>query len=413
MLGTYLKNHRLQTILILGFSSGLPLALTGSTLQAWFTQAGVDLVTIGALSLLGLPYVWKFLWAPLFDRWIPPLLGRRRGWVWLAQIGLCASLFWMAKLDPAQHASMIGGVALLIALLSASQDIVIDAYRADMLLPSERGLGAAAATLGFRVAMLVSGGLALMMADKLGWQFTYQLMAVLLGLCTLATWFAPKEPGCVQPARTIVASMLDPFKDLLQRENILPIIVFVAIYKMGDALVLALASNFLLSVLHFSLTEVGVAFKTFGLIATLAGTFLGGLLLTRITLFSALIWFGILQAFSNGMFVLLALSGKSELLMVSTIMIESFCSGMSTAAFVAFIMSLCRVNYSATQYAFLSALFALGRVFAGPIAAAVVSYSSWVTFYEIAFLLSFPGLLLLFFMRRNIGFGYAKVVAPL
>jgi PAT family beta-lactamase induction signal transducer AmpG len=399
MLGHYITNRRIQTVLLLGFSSGLPLALTGSSLQAWFTQSGVDLVTIGSLTLLGLPYVWKFLWAPLLDRFIPPLLGRRRGWILLTQLGLCVAIIIMARLNPATQPSIIGLVALVIAFISATQDIATDAYRTDILHPEERGLGAAAVTLGFRIAMLVSGGLALVMADYVGWQVTFEIMAGLIGLSIIATLCAPKETPCIQPTQSLATFIVEPFKDLLSRDKIALTLLFVMIYKLGDALALALMSNFLLGELGFTLTDVGIAFKTFGLIATLMGAFVGGILMVRISLYQALIGFGLLQAFSNVMFVLLAMMGKHYLLMVSCIFIESFCSGMSTAAFVAFLMSLCNVKFSATQYAFLSALFALGRVFSGPIAAVMVHHIGWVNFYWAAFLLSFPGIILLTYLR--------------
>lgn len=411
MLGHYITNRRIQIVLLLGFSSGLPLALTGSSLQAWFTQAGVDLLTIGSLTLLGLPYVWKFLWAPLLDRFVPPLLGRRRGWILLTQLGLCAAIIVMAQMNPMTQPTMIGFVALMIAFISATQDIANDAYRTDILLPEERGLGAAAVTLGFRIAMLVSGGLALVMADYIGWQFTYEIMAALIALSIIVTLVAPNEPPCTQLSQTFFAFVVQPFKDLLSREKIVFILLFVMIYKLGDALALALMSNFLLGELGFTLTDVGIAFKTFGLAATLLGVFVGGILMIRISLFYALIGFGLLQAFSNAMFVLLAMIGKHYAVMVSCIFIESFCSGMSTAAFVAFLMSLCNVKFSATQYAFLSALFALGRVFAGPVAAVMVQHMGWVNFYWAVFFLSFPGVILLAVLRSSVRLSNAEVIA--
>ncbi len=411
MFGHYITNRRIQTVLLLGFSSGLPLALTGSTLQAWFTQSGVDLLTIGSLSLLGLPYVWKFLWAPLLDRFTPPFLGRRRSWILLTQLGLCVSIVIMAALHPATQPSMIGFIALVIAFISATQDIATDAYRTDILLPKERGLGAAAVTLGFRVAMLVSGGLALVLADYLGWQVTFEIIAGLIGLSIIATLFAPNEAVCIQQPQSLTSFIVEPFRDLLTRDKIALILLFVMIYKLGDALALALMSNFLLGKLGFSLTDVGIAFKTFGLIATIMGVFVGGILLVRMSLFYALIGFGLLQAFSNVMFVVLAMMGKHYFLMVSCIFIESFCSGMSTAAFVAFLMSLCNVRFSATQYAFLSALFALGRVFAGPIAAVIVQHIGWINFYWIAFLLSFPGIILLIYLRTFVRPTHAEAIA--
>jgi PAT family beta-lactamase induction signal transducer AmpG len=411
MLGQYIKNQRILAVLFLGFSSGLPLALTGSTLQAWFTKSDVSLLAIGTLSLLGLPYVWKFLWAPLLDRFMPPLLSRRRGWIFILQAMLCIALFVIAELNPAKTPGWIGLLALLIAFLSATQDITIDAYRTDILNPDERGLGAAAFTFSYRMAMLLTGGLALIIADHWGWRFVYQLMAVIMFSGAIITFFIPKEKEVTVPPRSFSRIFTDSIKDLLQRENIICILLFILFYKIGDAFALSLMSNFLLKELGFSLTEVGVAFKVFGLIATILGALVSGFLLIRINLFKALLWFGLAQAFSNLLFVLLAMAGKNYSLMISAIFVESFCSGMSTAAFIAFVMSLCNKRYSAGQYAVLSALFSLGRVFAGPFASVLVASYGWINFYIFSFVLCFPGLFLLLNLRTHASMNHAEVTS--
>lgn len=403
-LSTLKLNPRLTTVLFLAFSSGLPLALTGSTLQAWFTEAGVNLLTIGALTLVGVPYVWKFLWAPVMDRFVPPWLGRRRGWICLMQIGLCVALFLLANMSPNVSPMAMGMLALVIAFFSASQDIAVDAYRADILTPEERGLGAACTVFAFRMAMLISGGLALMMADYLGWRITYEILALLMGLSILATYFGPESQKNITPPGDFIAAIIEPFKDLWQREKIVTVLLFVVFYKIGDALALTLMSNFLLKGLGFSLTDVGIAFKTFGLFATIIGAFAGGALLARMNIYSGLLWFGIAQAFSNLMFMVLAYAGKNYAVMVSAIFIESFCSGMSTAAFLAYLMSLCHVRYSATQFASLSALSAIGRVFLGPLAALLVANIGWANFYLTSFFLCFPGIMLLIFLRDKVQF---------
>lgn len=396
-------NPRLLTVLLLSFSSGLPLALTSSTLQAWFTQSGVSLITIGILSLIGVPYVWKFLWSPFIDRFAPPWWGRRRGWISIAQIGLCIALFVLANLSPTLNPLLMGCIALGIAFLSATQDIAIDAYRVDILLPHERGLGAAYTIFAARMAMLISGGLALIIADHIGWRLTYEMMAVLIGLAIIVTYLGPEPPSVKAPA-TFSAAVINPFKDLLKRDSIGLILLFVVFYKIGDALALSLMSNFLLHGLGFSLTDVGVAFKTVGLFATILGAFAGGLWLKRLNLYQALIWFGLAQAFSNLTFMLLAYVGKSYLVMASSIFIESFCSGLSTAALLAFLMSLCNRHYSATQYALLSALFSIGRVFLGPVAAVMVEHLGWIIFYFCSFLCCFPGIILLSLIRNRVNF---------
>jgi len=402
MFAHYVSNRRIVAVLIMAFSSGLPLALTGSTLQAWYTNAGVDILTIGTLSLVGIPYTFKFLWAPLLDRFIPPFLGRRRGWLIVTQLALCLSLLVLTFYNPFTQSKMMGVIALIIAFLSASQDIAYDAYRTDVLLPAERGLGAAALAFGYRMAMLVSGGLALVLADHIGWKLTYQFMAGLMFLFSIATLFIPEIKNDVSVPFSFIAAIVEPFKNAWNKDRIILILLFVVLYKIGDALALSLMSNFLLRELAFSLTQIGLTFKTVGLLATLVGAFLGGIILTRISLFQALLWFGLLQAFSNLMFMLLALVGKNEILMVSSIFIEQCCSGMSTAAFVAFLMSLCDTRYTATQYALFSALAAIGRVFLGPMAAVIVEHIGWAHFFGWTTVACFPGLIILLLLRNRV-----------
>ena len=406
-----LRNPRIFIMLFLGFSSGLPLALTASTLQAWFTQAGLSVIAIGTLSLIGLPYTLKFLWSPVLDRFVPPWLGRRRGWICLTQLGLCVTLFVLANMNPNEMPKAIGVLALFIAFISASQDVAIDAYRTDVLLPLERGVGSAVYIFSYRMAMLASGGLALVIADHLGWRLTYELMAVLLLLVNIATYFAPETTKNIKAPSSFKAAIIEPFRDLMQRDSLGLILLFVVFYKIGDAFALSLMSNFLLRGLGFSLTDVGVAFKVFGLVATVVGAFAGGFLMPRLGLYRALLWFGLAQAFSNLMFMLLAASGKSYLLLVSSIFIEQFASGMTAAVFMAFLMSLCHQEYSATQYACLSALFSLGRVLIGPVAAVLVAQIGWVNFFGCSVLLSFPGIIILVLLRSKVNFNADAVKA--
>ncbi len=404
------KNPRIFAIALLGFSSGLPLALTGSTLQAWFTQSGISLAAIGTLSLIGIPYALKFLWAPIMDKVIPPVGGRRRGWIGFAQLGLCAALFFFAQLNPAQHAGMMGQIALLIAFLSASQDIAIDAYRTDILLPNERGVGSAFCIFTGRISILLSGGLALILADHIGWKMTYELMAILMGLSAFVTYFAPEIPGNIVPPSSMRNAIIEPFKDLFRRDGIVLILLFIILYKFGDALALQLMSTFLLRDLGFSLTEVGVAYKTIGFAASILGAFAGGACLGYLGLFRCLLFFGIAQAFSNLLFMLLAVIGKNYGLMVGSLFVENFFTGMSTTALLVFVTALCNQKYSATQFACLSALFSIGRIFLGPVAAMMVSHLGWANFYGWTFVICFPALILLGLMRNRITFN-AEAIA--
>ncbi len=410
MFSHYVKDRNLLAVLLLGFSSGLPLALTSSTLQAWFTVAGVDITTIGALSLVGLPYVFKFVWAPILDRFIPPLWGRRRGWILITQLGLCITLFALAQMSPVLQPVWMGGLALVIAFLSASQDIAIDAYRTDILLPDERGLGSAAYIFSYRMAMLVSGALGLVFADHYGWRSTYEIMAILMGLSIVSTYFSPEISAAIQAPKTLADAFVKSLSDLLNRERLALILLFILLYKFGDAFALALMSNFLLKGIGFTLTTVGLTYKTFGLVASILGAFTGGILLTRMKLFRALVLFGVLQAFSNLMFMFVAMAGKNYSVMASSIFIESFCSGMGTSAFVAFLMAFCNHRYTATQFACLSAFAAVGRVFVGPFASFIVLHVGWTQYFAWSFVFSLPGIFLLFVLRNKVRFNAEKII---
>lgn len=404
-----LINNRLLAILVLGFSSGLPLALTYSTLQAWFTNEHINIVAIGSLSLIGLPYTLKFLWAPLMDHYSLSWLGRR-GWIIYMQLAVALSLALLANMDPSLEAGKMALIALAVAFFSASQDIAIDAYRTTILKPDERGLGAAYFVFAYRVAMLVSGGLALIFADYFGWKITYLLMAILILLSMLPTYFAPNTLEYHSVSPTLFGTIKESFLDLLQREKVVLLLLFIVFYKFGDAFAVSLMTNFLLKGLGFSLIEVGTAYKIVSFVAMILGGFVGGLILTRWHVYYALLLFGLAQSFSNLTFVVLALAGKQFFLMAGSIFIENFCSGLSTAAFFAFLMSLCNAKYAAGQFALLSAIASLGRVFLGPIAGLVVQNVGWVQFYIWSFILCLPGILLLVLLKDKV-FIHAEAAA--
>ena len=404
-----LTNRRLVAIFFMAFASGLPLALTGSTLQAWFTEANVSLVTIGTLSLIGLPYTLKFLWAPLLDHYHFPWLGRHQVWVFISQIGLVTALVFIAFLNPHENARAMGVVALMVAIFSATQDIAIDAYRTDILSAEERGVGVSYTVLMYRMAMLVSGGLALVFADHMGWRLTYLLMAGLMLLSMIPTIIAPRPAETHISEKYLWQTFKEAISDLLTRDHIILLLLFLMFYKFGDALALQLFTNFLLRGLGFTLTEVGMAYKLVSFIATISGAFVGGLFLTRWTTIRALFVFGLAQAFSNLTFVILAIVGKQFALMASAVFIENFCSGMSTAALFAFMMSLCNTRYSAGQFALLSAVASLGRILLGPLAGVLVARYGWTLFFTTAFIASFPGMLFLALMKER-GFLYAHAV---
>jgi PAT family beta-lactamase induction signal transducer AmpG len=411
--------NRLFPILLLGFSSGLPLALTNSTLQAWLTESGLSLVTIGWFSLVGQPYVYKFLWAPFLDRFTIPILGRlldrRRSWILLTQIFLLILFICMGQMsipgsNAIAHPGLLAFIAFGAAAFSATQDVAYDAYRTDILLPQERGLGSSMMVIGYRLAVLISGAFALIIAKYAGWRATYSWMAMLMFVGMIGTVWAAKLDNSVQAPKNIKIAFIAPIKEFFSRPSAWMILLLIFLYKVGDAFTLTLNTAFLLRGLHFSLIDLGVINKVGGLIATVVGGLLGGFLMVRLKLFQALWWFGLLQAFSTLTYMILAIVGKNYAMMASTIILENACSGMGTAAFLALCMALCDHRYSATQFALFSAIATLGRVYLGPLAGIMVEHIGWVDFYFWAFLSSFPGLVVLWMLKNNNVFSHQNKI---
>ena len=493
------KAWRLTIILFLGFASGLPLALTGQAMQAWLTLEKIDMATIGFFTLVGLPYTFKFLWAPLMDRFEPPWLGRRRGWLVLTQILLAVVLFFMSQLTPSTNTQGFALIAALVAFLSASQDVVIDAYRTDLLESSERGTGASLGVLGYRLAMILSGGISFVWADPNGnnwpWSKIYFIMAmVMVAASTVSFFLLPKLSEKFQAPQTnarndvigffavliavavgyqftthIALPLSEQFFDMSVANNkkwadlislfmglgfTLPLawwasqkakfetlntslknyfsikgavsfLVFIILYKLGDAFAGSLLTPFLIKGVGFSTAEIGVINKVIGMWLTIGGALLGGLLMVRLGLYRSLMLFGVLQLFSNLGFWLVATQGKGawggftlpafDLLIVSlkeasnvdwlllfAIALENITGGMGTAAFVAFLMALCNQKFSATQYALLSAFAAVGRVWVGPLAGALTETIGWPAFFIFSTIAAVPGLIMLYKMRPEI-----------
>lgn len=396
-----LMNRRIFVMLPLGFVSGLPLALTSGTLQAWLTVEGVDLKTIGIFTLVGLPYTLKFLWAPVMDRVVPPWLGRRRGWMVLTQLCVAIALGLMALTNPKIHPGWLAAYALLVAFLAASLDIVFDAYRTDTLHSHERGLGAAVWVNGYRIALLASGAGALALADYVGWQMTYLAMAAVMVAGVGIVLISPDPTFAANAPKSLKEAVGAPLVEFFSRPTAWGFLAVIVLYKLGDAFASALQTAFLIGGLGFSATEVG-AVKGLGIFATLLGAFVGGLLMTRSGLLRSLLIFGVLQAVSNLGFVALALLGKSSGMLTAAVVIENVTGGMGTAAFVALVMSLCDPRYTATQFALLSSLEALGRVFAGRPSADVVALVGWTQFFVLTVVVALPGLWAVWRIRHSI-----------
>lgn len=391
-------NRRMLAILFLGFASGLPLFLTSRTLQAWMTEAGVDLTTIGLFSLVALPYSLKFLWSPLMDRFVPPFLGRRRGWLVMTQIALGLAIAAMAIHNPQTMLVAMALNALLIAFLSASQDIVFDAYRVDVLETWELGMGAATAILGYRGALLLTGGAALALADRLPWPLVYVLLGVLMALCTLITLTSPEPTRPDVPPATLEESVVLPFQDFFSRfhwQKGILILLFVFLYRLGDAFVNVMVTPFLIQT-GFSKTDIGAIQGGMGLIATIVGLGIGGAVLSQIGINRSLWVFGGFQALSNLAYFLLAQVGQPDRLgMVWAINIENLCSGIGTAGLVAFMMSLCNHRFSATQYALLSSLMAVSRDLVVAPSGRLAENLGWPGFFLFTLIAALPGLGLL------------------
>lgn len=418
-------------LLLLGFSSGLPLYLTGKDpLQAWLSSEGVGLDVIVAFGLVALPYSLKFLWSPLLDRFVPPFLGRRRGWLIVSQVLLLGTIAVMALQNPTPLKDItvtaskticanVGGlkgfcdiwetfkvlssstffwVALLVAFFSASQDIVVDAYRTDVLTEPERGAGASLFLLGYRVAILIAGALTFYLASLMSWHGVYLVMALLMIIGIVGSLLAPEPVAAVYPPQNIKDAVILPFQEFFQRngaQRALFILVFIIIYKLGDSLLRAVATPFLLDKgLHFNPDDLAFP-KALGIAAVIVGTLAGGAIMTKIGINRSLWLFAGLQAIGNLAYVLLAIVGKNYLLMVFAINAENFCAGLESAAFVAFLMSLCNVGFSATQYALLSSLTAFSRDILVAPAGIWAQAMGWTGFFLLTAILALPGLALL------------------
>lgn len=498
--------HRLAAVTFLGFASGLPLALTGQAMQAWLSLEGLDLATIGFLSLVGLPYTFKFLWAPLMDRFELPWLGRRRGWLVLTQLALAGALWWLADTSPAQATRAFALLAVLVAFVAASQDVVIDAYRTDLLAARERGLGSSLSVLGYRLAMILSGGVALIWVDPSNasgpggwtWPEVYRFMAALMAgaavlsalvlprvkavgdrssvarqdllgflalLVAVAVGFIVSERLGPPIARALLAPWFDgstldiglqrkwtdllalllglaftlplaawaaraaKFQTLLgglnsyfSQRGAVAFLIFIVLYKLGDAFAGSLMTPFLLKSMAFSPAEVGVVNKLIGLWLTIGGALIGGLLMLKLGLWRALLLFGVLQMASNLGFWWLAVHGKGALPgftlppfdwgfvslaqatdidggLLMVIAAENLSGGMGTAAFVAFLMSLCNQRFTATQYALLSAFASVGRVWVGPLAGVLSEAIGWPAFFIVSTVVALPALGMLWWLR--------------
>ena len=400
-------DRRVLLILPLGFASGLPLLLTASTLSAWLATAGISRAAIGAFALVGTPYAFKFLWAPLIDRLPPPIpCGRRRGWGIAIQVALIATTLTMGTCDPRRDLTVMAALALLLAFLSASQDIVIDAYRVEILGPDQQGPGAAMIQTGYRIAMLVSGAGALMIAEGAGWFAAYAVMAALLALGMLVFLLGPEPKIATAVAQEIQAgeargighwfatAVVAPFADFMRRPLWPAILIFIVGYKLGEAMAGVMATPLYVA-LGFSLREIAAISKLVGFFATIAGALIGGAITVRFGVIRALIFCGILQSAGNLFYVLQAVGGHRLDYLALCVAAENLTGAMAGAALVAYLSGLCSPAFTATQYALLSSLAAVGRTLVASTGGVMADRFGWVPFFLLTTVVTVPALLLL------------------
>lgn len=390
----------MATLLVLGFSSGLPFYLTSKTLQGWMTTAQVDLATIGFFSLVTLPYSLKFAWAPVMDRYIPPFLGRRRGWVLITQILLLLAIAAMALHDPRTGLKMLAINAIAIAFFSASQDISLDAYRTDVLETREMGAGAAVFVMGYRIAMITTGALAFFLADRIPWNTVYALISLLMIIGIVATFLASEPVLNDAPPKTLAEAVVLPFADFFQRVGVLRallVLLFIVLYKYSDSLAGSMTTPFLLKT-GFSQSEVGAVFLGAGVIATILGVVAAGAAIGKFGINKSLWLFVIFQGLSNLTYYGLSLTEKNRAFMVGAVVTENFGLGLVTGAMTAYLMTMCNKRFTATQFALLSSLMAASRDILVAPAGKLVEAAGWPGFFITTVAMAIPPLLLLPFV---------------
>ena len=391
-----LFNKHMLICILTGFSSGLPLYILISLLPAWLRSENVDLKVIGLFALIQLPFTWKFLWAPLFDRYIPPL-GRRRGWLFIWQTALILTIPGFGAFHPTLDLWTIAYLATLVAFFSASQDIVMDAYRRELLLDNELGLGNAIHVNAYKIAGLIPGSLSLILADHMPWDSVFIITALFMIPGITMTLFVSEPILKNGTPKTLRAAVVEPFQEFISRNGIksaVTVLAFIFFYKLGDSMATALATPFYLD-MGFSKTEIGLVAKNAGLWPSVAGGLLGGVWMIKLGINRALWLFGVVQMCAILGFAWLATVGHSLPLLAIVIGIEALGVGLGTAAFVAFIAHTTHPNYTATQFALFTSLAAVPRTFANAATGYLVDSLGWMTFFLFCFFMAVPGMLLL------------------
>lgn len=406
-------NKTMVLVMLMGIASGMPMILMGSTLSAWLNEYGISKKTIGLFAIIGMPFSFKFLWAPLVDTIKIPFLtkyfGQRRSWLLLMQIFLAISLFVIGHLNPQVAIKNVAIAAFLISCIAATQDIIIDAYRVELLVPNIQAAGSASAVFGYRLGMIISGSFVLFIVDFFRnkivnfWGIAYMAMAIiifiLLILILILSYFCDEYID--KSVENITnKSLLHSFYDFINKKNWLLILIFVASFKLGEAFALSLFTPFLMD-LGFTLTQIGIAVKIFGMIATIFGGFIGGVFAYKCNIINAILICSVLQGSTNAIYIIQNHLGNNTLMLYFTIFIENSIGGMSTAIFIAYISQLCNKQYTATQYAILTSIASFGRVFASSFGGFIVSNFGWDVFFLFSIVLSVPSILIVLILRFN------------
>lgn len=394
-------NRKMLTILFLGLASGIPLGIVLTVLQAWMTKSGIDLKTVGLAVLVQIPYTWKFVWSPLMDRFVPPFLGRRRGWMLISQVLMIVSIVAMGQFDPAHAVVAILALATIVSFAGASHDIVIDAYRRDVLEESELGFGSAVAVnsylIGYRYIGVVLG---LFLGDVLPWSQVFMILAAFVLVGVAGTLIAPEPREALHAPRSLREAVFSPFLDYLKRPGAIEILVFILLYKLGDNLASALLTPFYIKV-GFTLTQISVYYKVISFWGTFTGGLVGGALLTRYSIRKCLMAFGVFQAVTPLAFSILVTTGPNVLALAFVVAVETLSLGMGASALTAFMLRLCNRKFSATQYALLTSFMGVPRTIIPASAGFIVDRLGWVHFYTLCVFLAIPGLLMIAFRARR------------
>ncbi|MGE5182435.1 MAG: AmpG family muropeptide MFS transporter [Acidobacteriota bacterium] len=402
----------MAVLFALGVSSGLPYLLVGQTLQAWLTTLGVDLGAIAHVTLIGLAYNLKFAWAPLLDRYRLPLLGRRRGWMLATQLGLAGSLAVLGAVDPIARPGLLATVAVVVAFLSASQDVVLDAYANDVLAPEQRAAGSAVYILGYRVGMFVAGTLALVLAKRVPWRTVYATMAAVMAVGVIATLAADEPPVAERAPKTLATAFVQPIRELVHRfggRRLARVLAFAALYELGYFVAQAMMTAFLLRGAHFDLDEIALVNKGMIFLGLAIGGAISGALVARHGAARMLVPFGAIAAATHLLYVALALAGHQLALLAACVLCDSIANALVSSAFVAVLMAACTPAVSATQMALFTALSSLlGLRVVGPLADHLVAAVGWPGFFVVTAALALPGL----WIARRVGQEFAADAAP-